>query len=756
MTLSYSTVKEADLTPLSEAVAKWRNLPGKFTTIATSFKTEVSGALLASDWEGEAAKAAFKKFDQVQKQMGNAAEEAGDVHRLLDSALESFRSAQKRLRNVTDEVSEDRNLKLSSAGLVYLDPDDKKKPERLAVLKQAYEDVIRGYNDRIKAALDDATEADTALHWALSQDPNGRSPGFHPDMFRSIREAQQGQGRARKDADTLVKLTSLGPGITDEQLEQFNRLARKHEGDPYFAERFAVKTGPEGTLRFWQGIADARPSSSAAEKTLAGIQKSLSHTLATASHSQSEAMQEWKEKMVELGKERIYFTHSGATANLPSQGSYGFSIMSSLMRHGEYETEFLKEYGTELYYFEKEHKGDLEDLWHVDDHKARLNFGSDEGNDPMSGYLEALGHNPEASKAMFNSVPWAVNGNHENNLSPFLDYLMREREWLQDPTTGEEAQKGYGYDELGHALESATLGFPYDRPDLGLKRDEATANVMSQVVALVSTDVSFASDRPGVGDSLARMGAGYIDDLNWAVSDFGEADYTEEARNSAFRHKEGGGHFSVNASTAERFLASAGRVEGGYEILASAQQEYVASLMRVQPGPNDEAKLILESGSKFNGVIDGARTLDILNTYEDNKEEAERKLTEAAEWEKFAVSQGIGLGAGLLTLPFGGPTTSAAVAFAVPAVVEGVASATETQYEVSLNRQIEERMEKFEEENRVDAMEFYDRGKVRSVDPLDAFVVAHEIPPGSSWLQEINLEDRYDTGRNDIAPLFRK
>ncbi|MBN3930871.1 hypothetical protein IQ279_14730, partial [Streptomyces verrucosisporus] len=387
---------------LDNGVAKWKNLPGKFTTIATSFKTEVSGALLASDWAGEAAKAAFKKFDQVQKQMGNAAEEAGDVHRLLDSALESFRSAQKRLRNIADEVSEDRNLKLSSAGLVYLDPDDKKKPERLAVLKQAYEDVIRGYNDRVKSALEDATEADTALHWALSQDPNGRSPGFHPDMFRGIREAQQGQGRARKDADTLVELTSLGPGITDEQLEQFNRLARKHEGDPYFAERFAVRTGPEGTLRFWQGIADQRHHSDKdALKTLAGIQKSLSHTLATASHSQSEAMQEWKKKMIGLGEERIYFIHSGETAMLPSQGSYGFSIMSSIMRHGEYETEFLKDYGKELYSFEMKHEGNLKELWYVDDRKARLSFGSDSGNDPMAGYMEALGHNPEASKEMF-------------------------------------------------------------------------------------------------------------------------------------------------------------------------------------------------------------------------------------------------------------------------------------------------------------------------------------------------------------------
>ncbi|GAA2410304.1 PPE domain-containing protein [Streptomyces glaucosporus] len=754
MTLSYDAVKDADLSPLSEAVAKWKNLPGQFDTISTSFKSEVSKSLRNSDWEGEAAEAAFKKFDQVEKQMDNASEEAKDVHRLLDSALESFRSAQKRIRDVAAEVAEDRNLKLSPAGLVYLDPDDKKEPNRLAVLKQSYEDVIRGYNDRIKTALADATEADTALHWALSQDPNGRSPGFHPDMFNSIGDAQKGRREARKDADALVELASLGRDMTDEQLVQFNRLLRKHEGDPYFAERFATKVGPEGVLRFWQSVADQRQhSDDEARKTLAKIQKSLSHTLAAATHSQSDAMREWKKEMVKLGDERIYFTHSGAAAMTPSQGSYGFSIMSSLMRHGEFETEFLKDYGTELYYFEKEHEGDLKELWYLGEHKARLSFGSDSGNDPMAGYMEALGHNPEAAKVMFESVPWAIEPSPEGNLSPFLDYLMRERDWIQDSTTGEKPNKGYGYEELGHALEAAALGVPYDRPDLGLNRDDATANVMSQVVTVVSDDVDYAADRPGIGSSLARMGAGYMDDLAWAVSDFGSAEYNENTRGAAFRHKEGPGHFDVDADVAAKFLASVGRQEGSYEILAAAQQEYTASLMRVHPEPDSEAKIIVETGAKFNGIIDGARSLDIQNEYNEEKEEKERKLTEAAEWEKFALGQGIGIGVGILTLPFGGGAATLAT-FAVPAVIEGVASATETQYEISLNRQLEERMKEFEKENDIDPTEFYNRGKIRSVDPLDAFVNAHGIPEDDPWLNNLNLESLYDSGRNDIAPLF--
>ncbi|WP_031511516.1 PPE domain-containing protein [Streptomyces megasporus] len=753
MTLSYKAVRDADLAPLSEAVTKWRNLPGQFDTIATSFKSEVSRALRASDWEGEAAEAAFKNFTAVEKQMDNASEEARDVHQLLSSALESFRSAQKQIRDVASDVAEDRNLKLSPVGLVYLDPDDRKEPNRLAVLKQAYEDVIRGYNDRIKTALSNATEADTALHWALSQDPNGRSPGFHPNMFNSVKDAQKARREARKDADTLVKLAALGRDMTDEQLVQFNRLLRKHEGDPYFAERFATKVGPEGVLRFWQGVADQRHhSDEEARKTLAKIQKSLSHTLAAATHSQSDAMLEWKKEMVKLGDEQIHFSYPDMI--VASEGSYGFSIMSSLMRHGEFETDFLKDYGEALFSFESEHKGDLKDLWYVNGHKAQISFGSDAGNDPMAGYLEALGHNPEAAKEMFDSKKWNELPGDEAALNSHLKYLLDERKWLNDSVEGKKGYLGYGYDELGHALESATLGIPYDRPDLGLKRDETTANIMSQVVTFVSEDVDFAPDRPGVGNSLAKMGAGYIDDLTWAVSDFGKSDYNENTRESAFRHREGSGHFSVDANVASKFLAATGRNEGSYEILAAAQQEYTAALMRAHSGPDDEAKIILETGAKFNGIIDGARSLDIQNEYGEAKEEKERKLTEAAEWEKFAVSQGIGLGVGILTLPFGGAAVSSVVTVAVPAIIEGAASATETQYEISLDRQLEERMKEFEKDNGIDPLEFYSRGKIRSVDPLDAFVSAHGIPENDPWLKDLNIETLYDSGRNDVAPLF--
>ena len=62
MGLTYAQLKQANLTPLSEAVGKWRNLPGQIDVIATSFDTTVTKGLQDSDWTGETADAAFTGF----------------------------------------------------------------------------------------------------------------------------------------------------------------------------------------------------------------------------------------------------------------------------------------------------------------------------------------------------------------------------------------------------------------------------------------------------------------------------------------------------------------------------------------------------------------------------------------------------------------------------------------------------------------------------------------------------------------------
>ncbi|WP_413806859.1 hypothetical protein [Streptomyces sp. OE57] len=58
--VTYHSLITVDHTPLTEAVSKWRTLPGKFRQVGTNLRTDVQTPPTNSDWAGEAADSAFK------------------------------------------------------------------------------------------------------------------------------------------------------------------------------------------------------------------------------------------------------------------------------------------------------------------------------------------------------------------------------------------------------------------------------------------------------------------------------------------------------------------------------------------------------------------------------------------------------------------------------------------------------------------------------------------------------------------------
>ncbi|KRV50856.1 hypothetical protein AQ490_12930 [Wenjunlia vitaminophila] len=759
MSLSYQTVRDADLKPFSEAVAKWRLLPGQFDTIADSFRNDVAKGLRDSDWEGDAADAAFAKLDTVQKQLKAASDEAKDIHQLLDSALQALSSAQRRLKDIAAEVTENGKLTLSADGVVSLDqarvPD-----EHAAALQKSYQDVVRGYNDGIRQALADATEADTALNWALTQDHNGRSRGFDADMYRSVAEAQRDRRQAARDVKTATEIAALGADATDKQLTQLNTILSRREGDPYFAERFTTALGPSGTLNFWRNVADKEHLGDDRRATLQQMQKSLGRTLATASHSDSKAMREWKKDVIALGDDLVM---SEDTAAGRTSTTFGFQVMSSLLRNGQYDTDFLNDYGKALLAYEKDQGGP--GVWTPTNERARLNLsGSDWGNDPMVGYMEALGRNSDAAQDLFHSKAWD-NFDYEKppaeQMDSDLKYLLTEREWPHDPVSGKEADRGYGYDELGHALEAATLGRPYDRPDLGLLRNATTANVMEQVISATYSDSELIDKRFGISNSFAHMGAGYIDDLDRSLSNFGDAKHGEEIRDKAFGHvnqkgEPTPGHITVTHENAQDFLRRIGGHEGAHEILSAAQFNYTLDRIKTYPDSNAEASLILETGAKVHGILDQARISDINDSYTEKSEEADRKLAEAAEWKKFCFSEGLGVTAGVVTLPFGGPTTSAGVAFAVPAVVDGITGALDTNFGIDVERQLKENEADFQQQEEDERKNFVSAGRRMAMAPLDAYISAANLRDDDPWIGTVDIEAYYNVGDNETDQIGKE
>ncbi|MGW8374332.1 DUF6571 family protein [Streptomyces sp. ODS28] len=528
MGLDYRAVKDVDLKPLGEAVTKWKNLPGQFREVGNTFLRSVSSPLRSSDWEGEAADAAAGRCSQVSSQIDAAAEEAGDVGRLLSDAYEKFKWAKSELESIEAEVAGEsasstnrRYLKLNgSTGTVYLDPPEDEKHQS-AALQKSFHDTITAYEKRTQKAIAVASDADTQLKTGLLTDPNGTGKGFSSDGYESLEQVKKATDRDSKEA---LHLARLGPKMNTEQLTRLNSLLDKQENNPVFAERFATGLGSKGTMRFWYEMAkpvteqkgpygrtgDLR--SKLRLKLTGKLQDNLGSTLALATHSNSREMKDWKKEVINLGDERFLEKPAGYGG---ARGPYGFQVMSNLMREGSYDKGLLNSYGDallkkdmEAYNSGYENKpsekwisGGLEDSYH-------LNFGfkDDAGEDPVTGFMEALGHNPDASTDFLKS---------KSN----FDYLMGDREWPEDGDvahSGKHANEIAGHRSLAHALQSATTGHPYEYSQLGAPPPAHTADqakVMERFIDGVSDRHDSIEIKPGMHDGVAKAVAEYTPDI---------------------------------------------------------------------------------------------------------------------------------------------------------------------------------------------------------------------------------------------------
>jgi hypothetical protein len=437
----------------------------------------------------------------------------------------------------------------------------------------------------------------------------------------------------RQDSAEAVKLAALArtdPGkLSNDQLIRLNLLLELHDNNPYFAEQFATGLGPAATVKFYATLTDPRqfevnPRSGSAlspdlkqrEKLLGTLENSLGTTLATASNGDDPAMRQWQKTMISLGGKDL---GDGAQYHV-----YGFQVMSDLMRHGSYGTAFLKSYGTALVAFEKTNTADVvgglqrrvvqKDAlpWEQPGmNLVRLHYGAgnDGGSDPMTGYMEALGHNPAASTAFFKD---------QKN----FDYLTETRTWPEDYAT-DDAKTIAGYKSLGHALESATMGSPYDADPPSLHRTKDTAAVMTEVVnrygqPATGTDTAKTSPsgadllarEPGLAPSLGRMTAAYIDDVDWGL--------TGDETLNVFSEDDGGRAHGDRANFSqdnlEGFLGTLGHNDDAYRIVTNAQQAYSTSVLNAHPPRFDsngeitstDAQTTVRVGAQLQGIMDRA------------------------------------------------------------------------------------------------------------------------------------------------------
>ncbi|MEU8824841.1 hypothetical protein [Streptomyces sp. NPDC048636] len=535
--LTYTAVREANLEPLREAVTKWQALPGKIDTVTDTFTRSVSSPLETSGWFGETAEAAFTRFRSVRHQMTEASGQAKKIGTVMSEALKAFESAKKALQGVETAVSTPPEggdgkvyLKVNKKdGVVYLDPPP--EVENIAGLQKAYHESIVYYNNKIREAIRSASDADHDLQTALQIDPPGK--GFNDDIAAHLKDVD---AETKKDVDRLMDLASKGDFKKNPKaLAEFNGLLAKNARNSDFAEQFATNKGAKWIMDFWYNAAKpdyedgltgkTKERPDAVTKQLAALQDNLGITLGLASHSDSPEMTKWKKDVIDLGYQRMPGGHQTYYADPP----YGFQVMSNLMRTGKWDRQFLNEYGDTLVEVDKkpfDAPGGREDeqthrKWlayglHPPDF---LNFGgkNDKGEDPFTGYFEALGHNGDASMDFFKD-------------KEHFDYVLRERTWLPDSggaDLGDQVPSGPRV-ALGHALGSATTGHDWDAPaNLPAEHTKDQADLMSKLIKGMGTvEEGGKADIPlalGMQQGLGNAAAEYVPDFFRAMTD-GEGD----------------------------------------------------------------------------------------------------------------------------------------------------------------------------------------------------------------------------------------
>ncbi|MFJ2188536.1 hypothetical protein ACIOJE_11305 [Kitasatospora sp. NPDC087861] len=505
--LSYEVVATAKLDALRGAADEWKTLRSRYLGLKDRLTTEVVDKL-ADGWDGEAATEARALITKAAEQIDAAGKESADIGGLLADAARQFTDAQSRLKKIADEEAPAHHLKVSSTGTVtdvhpllhdqsaQHDADYEKVflPQR----KRAVEDLVH----TIETVLKQATEADEAAAWALRSDPNGADDNsFNANGYHDLNEARE----ARKDLGEALSLAGKGGGnLSVDELTRLHALLDRRKNDPAFAEQFATALGPQGTLEFWRDVNDPATFGAYSKErndAVKKLQASLGATLGTATQNRTKPMQDWENEMIELGP-RVLNREGGGPTPL------GYQLLSSLMRSGTYDTDFLNAYGDSLLTYERGARTDPQVVWAPDSTQPKWDhLGEGRGGDAVAGFLDALGHNPQASTRFLDP------GDPRHN--DHLKYLLGERRWPNELVDGHHAD---GRHSLGLAIEAAATGERAGQEDVVKHHTEAQARVMRDTITLLDDGIDHQRLPAGMQRPIANALADYAADTHDILS----------------------------------------------------------------------------------------------------------------------------------------------------------------------------------------------------------------------------------------------
>ncbi|MFH8368457.1 hypothetical protein [Streptomyces sp. NPDC018031] len=739
--MKYEDVIHAPLGQLKNSVDAWGKLATKLETLATEARDGMQTKADRADWKGLNSTVTRDFIRQTVKEFADAAKAAKGMHALLSDAHTAFKQAKDELVRIRDTDGPEAGIRVDGHGKVSrvdpLENDEgaKHDPDFNAAVKKE-KDAADAWQRRIDRIVDNCGDADESFKLALEANTKD-AHDFTAPTYSSL-----DQEEAHRASELLAK----GAAISNTQLAQLDELLLDNNHRPTFAKAFYGNLDPEKVLTLYGQLATESSQYGhydEKKKFLKGVQdlqRGLGLNLATASQDAKFAA-EWGPALRKIGSERIALASDGT--NSP----YGYQVFGGILRHGNYSAQFLTpiaEHVTQL-------GADDPSMFDPGDqgatYKDAFNPGGKNGAgyDPMISVLEALGNSPAAAKDYFYGDPVLYNrdgsgverggtSDLENEFGEGVSYLkyLASEGYESFPDTDRsdpgrvEKSDTYMPEALGHALESATLGRPWDSSE-PVVRDEKTAVIAEQVIDVYS-DAETLKRHEALSDSLGRMSSAYIDDINWAIDHHGER--SVHAPNPTDVHK----HLRADTDVVRDFLSALGQHPNAYAAVSSAEQLHTMShLDNAFDVSSDQDKSDVRNavrvGAEVQGILDASRAEQIKAEGAKELEEYTKSEGDEAAWDEFRVSAGITAAAGGLIMT-GNPVASGA-ALMVPIAGEFGQDLVSQYLGMSIGEasenDIKEKGEEIDEMISRESERVYRGGERRTVLPVEEFIARHDI-----------------------------
>ncbi|MFF8804823.1 hypothetical protein [Streptomyces omiyaensis] len=772
--LTFDDVYRAPLARLKDAVDRWAEMKRRLDELGLDARLTMADQARSEDWQGLNAEVTKPFIDRTAQEFRDAAKAAEGVRKVLEEGHHAFGKAQRELKRIVESDAPAQGLVVRPDGTVEArspageDAAARRDPDFALVLRKELA-AIEALKRRIDAVVETCDDADTACANALRANMDGGGHDFSAPKYT---------GLDAEEAARAAELAAKGRKLTHAELEQLNELLADNRKAGAFSRAFYDRLGAKGALEFFGELAADTAGQGSEEKDaerladVRALQENLGLNLANATRGDGRWAEEWSAELRRLGTERV---------PLPSRpdavGPYGYQLLGGLLRYGDYHPKFLvplAEHVTQLHAREP-------DLFTPD----RVLMGpralgtynpsgtNGHGYDPVIPVLEALGHSPEAAKQFFSAEPTAYERDGSaggtldlgkdkdgEGIKSYLKFFANENyASFSDHVVGQDASKAKDFmpDALGHALEAATLGHAWDDPRPAFHKDETTAKIMSDVVEQYGDAEFVKKHQSALADSLGKMGAGYVDDLSWALTDNdpnslyapdAEGKSLKDAASIAAVHPEFGRESAV------KFLSVLGQHPDAYASMATADRLYTASMLEAQVGSDgriDEGRACeaARTGAKVQGLLDESRAEQIKAEGEKLQEDYEKAQEERGAWVQFGATAAIAAGVAFV------PATAAAAgaaAILVPLAVDTGSGAMETLAGVVVGDWSEKSVEKHKDatEDKVDEARgvVYLDGRHSAESPVKHFIDVRGDQVSSAFRDDLigAVDGGYGTG----------